>query len=644
MDGAAEVFFRHGFAKGSTREIAALAGVSQGLVAHYFKKSELMGSIARQVSTDFIAALDKALAGDRSPEEQLARVVHSFVESMALNQHTFRVYWKEIESIPSDDAQQARALEKEYVARVAHIVAAAQKQGVLPAEHDALTLTEGILGMLSWTHWWYRPDRHTPQQVSAAYRDLIGLGVVPFGRPPAQSPELSPGNRRLVDSATHVFTHRGFDATTIEEIAAHAGEDAPRAADPLEKERLLGMIAQQVSAEFVHALDQGLGSVREQLTQIIESFLQSMHVNQNTFAVYWREYNSIPAEDAREARARERSFVVRTIGVVAAAQEEGLLPRQHDPLILAEAILGMLSWTHWWYRSHRHDPQEIAAAFSSLIRIDDARNRLGRPILSGSRPETVPSQHAVPPEQQAERTCAQILPAKYDSDALAQAVLSVEYRPSLHTSQQLASAVRDLVDPGSPRNWYPATTTPEWSGKRRSILDSAAIVFFERGYDAGTTKDIAIREGVSQSLVSQYFKKDKMMGAIAQRMSVEFTVALDKSLGSVHQQLAQVIEAFTEVVHAHEKELAVYWAEFLSLPSGSSQLAHARERLFINRASNIVAAAQGQGILPSEHEPGVLTEGILRMAYWLHCVHRACETTPRETAYAICSLIGVKTA
>ncbi|MFI6985252.1 TetR/AcrR family transcriptional regulator [Embleya sp. NPDC050154] len=176
LDVAAEVFFTSGFDRGTTKEIAARVGMSQPSLYHYVgSKEDLMSEIARQVYRDFTQALDEALSGDHEPREQLRRVIHAFVATLVVNQHTFAVYWKEYRAIPAPVAREARAQERAFVERVERVVSAAQKQGVLSDKHSTRILSEGILGMMSWVHWWFRPGESSAEEISAAFCDLVGL-------------------------------------------------------------------------------------------------------------------------------------------------------------------------------------------------------------------------------------------------------------------------------------------------------------------------------------------------------------------------------------------------------------------------------------------------------------------------------------
>ena len=183
LDAAADVFFRRGFSKGTTKEIAALVGMSQPSIYHYVgSKEDLMVEISRQVSRDFTVRIDRALEAGGEPVEKLSRAIESFVEALVLNQRTFAVYWKEYRSLPADVGREVRADEVAYVGRFEELVGEVQRQGYLPADSPTRVVSEGILGMLSWMHWWYRPDEFSQDMVSATFLAMLGL-------PPARGGE-----------------------------------------------------------------------------------------------------------------------------------------------------------------------------------------------------------------------------------------------------------------------------------------------------------------------------------------------------------------------------------------------------------------------------------------------------------------------
>lgn len=187
LDGAAEVFFERGFHRGTTKEIAEKVGLTQSAIYHYVgSKDDLLAEIARQVDKDFSAALDASLASSDDPVEQLIDLIHSFVAALVINQKTYAVYWKEQNAIPAEAKAETEADQRAYVKRIEAIVEAVQKKGALPADHPTHVIAEAIIGMMSWTYWWYRPDgAHDDTQIANAFCDLIGLttGVRTLGTP-----------------------------------------------------------------------------------------------------------------------------------------------------------------------------------------------------------------------------------------------------------------------------------------------------------------------------------------------------------------------------------------------------------------------------------------------------------------------------
>jgi AcrR family transcriptional regulator len=177
LDGAAEVFFEHGFHRGTTKEIAEKVGLTQPAIYHYVgSKDDLLAEIARQVDRDFSHALEASISSSTDPVEQLISLIHSFVEMLVLNQRTFAVYWKEQNAIPEAARAETEADQRAYVRRIEAVVAEVQRAGALPAQHDTHIVAEAIIGMMSWLYWWYRPDAgYDEPQIAQAFCDLIGL-------------------------------------------------------------------------------------------------------------------------------------------------------------------------------------------------------------------------------------------------------------------------------------------------------------------------------------------------------------------------------------------------------------------------------------------------------------------------------------
>ena len=174
---AGEVFARRGFPRGTTKEIANLAGLSQPSIYHYVgAKDDLLREIALEVAKSMNAAIDRALASSKDPVEQLRCIINEFTLAVLENQTTFGVYWKEHSWLDPEVEASVTADERRFVAAVTNVVKAAQKEEAIPSDRPPLVLAEGLLGMCCWAYRWYRPaGPNTPEEIAASFRALVGL-------------------------------------------------------------------------------------------------------------------------------------------------------------------------------------------------------------------------------------------------------------------------------------------------------------------------------------------------------------------------------------------------------------------------------------------------------------------------------------
>lgn len=188
---------------------------------------------------------------------------------------------------------------------------------------------------------------------------------------PARDAGWERRRREILDGAAEVFFERGFHRGTTKEIAERVGLTQSAIYHYVgSKDDLLSEIARQVDHDFSRALERSIASTDDpvaRLRAVIGSFVDMIVLNQRTYAVYWKEQTSIVPQVYEETNADQRRYVERIEAVVADVQALGVLPAHRATHVVAEAIIGMLSWLYWWYRSGVHEPSEIAAAFCEII-------------------------------------------------------------------------------------------------------------------------------------------------------------------------------------------------------------------------------------------------------------------------------------
>lgn len=183
LDGAAAVFSRHGFVKGTTKEIAAELDLSQPAIYHYVgSKADLLREIALQVDNDLTDALRRGMAAAPDPTAQLRAIIREFTRAVVSNHLTFAVYRSEARWLEPSVAEQVDADERAFVGAVHEVVERAQACGSLPQENSSV-LTFAILNMVSETYRWYDHQGPLgPDAVAESYCRLIGLSEVSAAR------------------------------------------------------------------------------------------------------------------------------------------------------------------------------------------------------------------------------------------------------------------------------------------------------------------------------------------------------------------------------------------------------------------------------------------------------------------------------
>jgi AcrR family transcriptional regulator len=178
LAGAARVFYRRGFAAGTTKEIAAEVGLSQPAIYHYMgAKDDLLREIALKVDEDLMSALERGLARGSTPKEQLRAVIEEFVAAIIDNQQSFEVYLREFTSFAPDLQAKVTRDERRFMVRLANLVEQAQAEEGFAPGAKPMVAAQGIAGMVCWIFHWYRPGKElNPQGVADVLSTLIGVG------------------------------------------------------------------------------------------------------------------------------------------------------------------------------------------------------------------------------------------------------------------------------------------------------------------------------------------------------------------------------------------------------------------------------------------------------------------------------------
>ena len=184
---AGEVFADRGFVAGTTKDIAARVGLSQPAIYHYVgSKEDLLHEIALGIDQTMRGVLaDSGPRGDA--RAHLVEIVTRFTEAVIDSQVPYTVYYKELHQLAQDLRHQIAEDERLFVSHIAEVVRDLQASGDLPSDAPPWVVAQGIVGMISWTHRWFRSSGPlTPKEIATVFLDLIGLGQAGLGEPTAE--------------------------------------------------------------------------------------------------------------------------------------------------------------------------------------------------------------------------------------------------------------------------------------------------------------------------------------------------------------------------------------------------------------------------------------------------------------------------
>jgi TetR/AcrR family fatty acid metabolism transcriptional regulator len=149
FDAALRVIKQRGFHKARMSDIAREAGISYGLVYHYFaNKEDLFDTIANRWWADLFGLMGELHASDAHVHQKLDRVIFYFLDTYHRSPELMNIFITEI-SRSSTNLTAARLEDfKRFMAETERVMTEGQEKGVLRTDFKARYLTYIFLGSL----------------------------------------------------------------------------------------------------------------------------------------------------------------------------------------------------------------------------------------------------------------------------------------------------------------------------------------------------------------------------------------------------------------------------------------------------------------------------------------------------------------
>lgn len=176
---------------------------------------------------------------------------------------------------------------------------------------------------------------------------------------------------RTISAAADLFYDKGYDNTTLDEVAERLGVTKPFIYTNFgSKAELLAEICERgVRAaldEIEAAMAEGLPP-RMTLQLFARRYVIAILGAQKSIAIYTREEKNLDDAQAERVGGLRKIFVRRVADLLHAGARAGEF-RLADPTMAALAITGAVSWSTFWFKPEgRLEVPEIAAVMTSYI-------------------------------------------------------------------------------------------------------------------------------------------------------------------------------------------------------------------------------------------------------------------------------------
>jgi AcrR family transcriptional regulator len=158
---------------------------------------------------------------------------------------------------------------------------------------------------------------------------------------------------KLVQAAAHLFSSRGFDRTTVRDLAAMVGIQSGSIFHHFKsKDDILRAVMEEAihyNLALMRAVLVGLVDPRERLRALIRCELQAINgVSGEAMSVLVYEWRSLSPEGQQLILGLRDIYESIWLEVLQQVYEQGLVAV--EPFILRRLLTGTLSWTVTWFR------------------------------------------------------------------------------------------------------------------------------------------------------------------------------------------------------------------------------------------------------------------------------------------------------
>ncbi len=180
--------------------------------------------------------------------------------------------------------------------------------------------------------------------------------------------------------------------------------------------------------------------------------------------------------------------------------------------------------------------------------------------------------------------------------------------------------------------------------RQQEILDAAAEIFREKGYEATSTQDIAEAVGLLKGSLYYYIdSKEDLLFAIIDEAYKGALQTLDQAKmmpGNALQKIRSIIESHVDYFIANQVKMAVLFRDFRSLSEERQQIIAGEGDQYLEEVRSLIRQGQAEGVVAPDIDPRLASIGITGMVNSLsQWYHPSGPSTPAEISEAFARLV-----
>lgn len=159
----------------------------------------------------------------------------------------------------------------------------------------------------------------------------------------------------VVRAAAHLFYERGYEATSVQDVADAAGLLKGSLYYYIRtKEDLLYAVVEQAHGSMMALVSEVRllpeEPVRPRLEHFLRRHMELLLRDRDMYGVVLEDYSSLSGRRRKQATATRNEYAQFLQGLIEQGQREGIVPADLRPRLACLGVLGMMNWTYKWYR------------------------------------------------------------------------------------------------------------------------------------------------------------------------------------------------------------------------------------------------------------------------------------------------------